>query len=75
LASDGLWDVMSSCGAVEYVLELQQDGHTRDEVATLLVEEALRRGTYDNITVVIIWLDQNHRSSSIRHEHQESSSI
>jgi hypothetical protein len=35
----------------------------------------LRRGTYDNITVVIIWLDQNHRSSSIRHETKESSSI
>ena len=65
LASDGLWDVMSSSGAVEYVLSLLEDGHRQDKVATLMVEEALRRGTYDNITVVIIWLDRSHHQESI----------
>jgi protein phosphatase 1L len=65
LASDGLWDVMSSHGAVEYVLSLLEGGQSRDKVATLMVEEALRRGTYDNITVVIIWLDRSHHQESI----------
>jgi serine/threonine protein phosphatase PrpC len=48
VATDGLWDVF----------EALTDGRDRDRIATLLVEEALRRGTYDNITVVILWLDQ-----------------
>ena len=64
LASDGSWDVMSSEGAVEYVLSLLEDGHRRDNVATLMLEEALRRGTYDNITIVIIWLDRSHHQES-----------
>lgn len=28
----------------------------RSSIATLVVEEALRRGSYDNITVIILWL-------------------
>ena len=63
LASDGLWDVMDSQDAVDYVKSvlshLQEDGYDRDMIATSIVEEALRRGTYDNITVLIIWLDQS----------------
>lgn len=58
LATDGLWDVFSSGGAVDFVLEAITDGRDKDRIATLLVEEALRRGTYDNITVVILWLDR-----------------
>ena len=59
LATDGLWDVFESEDAVEYVLSLEREGHEHKKIATLMVEEALRRGTYDNITVVIIWLDRN----------------
>eukprot|EP00934_Nitzschia_sp_Nitz4_P004071 Nitzschia sp. Nitz4//scaffold197_size40390//26197//27543//NITZ4_007519-RA/size40390-processed-gene-0.9-mRNA-1//1//CDS//3329540490//4061//frame0 len=56
LASDGLWDVMESDEAVDFVLWFQSEGHNHDEIATLIVEEALGRGAYDNITVLIIWL-------------------
>ena len=59
VASDGLWDVMDSQEAVDYVKSIHErylDGMDRDMIATSVVEEALRRGTYDNITVLIIWL-------------------
>jgi serine/threonine protein phosphatase PrpC len=59
IATDGLWDVFDSDDAVDFVLSSRQDGHQLERIATLVVEEALRRGTYDNITVVIIWLDRN----------------
>jgi len=95
VASDGLWDVMSSREAVKYVqsmmagsvgalpeggvaqgnrpsdvdLRTWQAQYSEDrglvraalqsrkkKMAKYLVEEALRRGTYDNITVAILWL-------------------
>jgi serine/threonine protein phosphatase PrpC len=59
LATDGLWDVMSSPNAVAFIhalLEASTDDDERDQIATMLVEEALRRGSYDNITVIIVWL-------------------
>eukprot|EP00980_Cylindrotheca_fusiformis_P008959 scaffold1912_cov135-Cylindrotheca_fusiformis.AAC.6 len=59
VATDGLWDVFDSNDAVDFVLSLRQDGHQLERISTLVVEEALRRGTYDNITVLIIWLDQD----------------
>mmetsp|Transcript_17448 Transcript_17448/g.42797 ORF Transcript_17448/g.42797 Transcript_17448/m.42797 type:complete len:281 (+) Transcript_17448:157-999(+) len=58
VATDGLWDVFGSEDAVDFVMALREDGHDLERIATLVVEEALRRGTYDNITVVIIWLDE-----------------
>ena len=62
VASDGLWDVMDSQEAVDYVKLIHErylDGMDRDMIATSVVEEALRRGTYDNITVLIIWLQRD----------------
>jgi serine/threonine protein phosphatase PrpC len=57
VATDGLWDVMDSDEAVEYVRSLLDAGLKRAKVAAHMVEEAIRRGTYDNVTVVIIWID------------------
>jgi protein phosphatase 1L len=59
VATDGLWDVLESNEAVDLVQQLVQQGLARDQVATWLVEESIRRGTYDNVTVVIIWLDRS----------------
>lgn len=59
LATDGLWDVLESNEAVDLVQQLVQQGLARDHVASWLVEESIRRGTYDNVTVVIIWLDRS----------------
>lgn len=55
LASDGLWDVMTSDEAVELIhyLLLQVEP---DLIADLVTEEALLRGTTDNVTVIIIFL-------------------
>ena len=52
-ACDGLFDVMSDQDAVDFVL-----GHLdeRDTIAQLLVKEALRRGSTDNITATVAWL-------------------
>jgi protein phosphatase 1L len=65
LATDGLWDVMTPQDVVDLVeFKLQEQGdcdeaHTKlvqAKMAEFLVAEALRRGTYDNVTVVILWL-------------------
>ena len=67
LATDGLWDVMSSQEVVTYihaVLDTHNDPSKPDfrrkalyeNMANLLVAEALKRGTMDNVTIVILWL-------------------
>jgi serine/threonine protein phosphatase PrpC len=56
LATDGLWDVMDSTEAVSYVKFVLESGLSKEKVASQMVQEALRRGTFDNITVLVIWL-------------------
>ncbi|CAL5221222.1 g3373 [Coccomyxa viridis] len=65
MASDGLWDVLSDQQAVETAEETLKDqiagkGHVSDavakEVSSALVMAALRKGTLDNVTVVILLL-------------------
>jgi serine/threonine protein phosphatase PrpC len=56
LATDGLWDVMDSSEAVSYVKFVVEAGLSKEKVASQVVQEALRRGTFDNITVLVIWL-------------------
>jgi serine/threonine protein phosphatase PrpC len=61
LATDGLWDVMSSSDVVAFVHALLEaaadDAGEREFIANSVVEEALRRGSWDNITVIIVWLN------------------
>ena len=71
VACDGLWDVMEDQEAVDLVRgrvrhrrddddddrlggSEMRDG--REGASSFLVEEALRRGSADNITVVVYWL-------------------
>lgn len=63
LASDGLWDVMSSQEAVDYVHESLRnddiklkDHVPRESIARKVANEALERGSADNVCVVIVWL-------------------
>lgn len=63
LATDGLWDVMTSEEVVSFChfkLRAQEDAQMKQiiqrKMAEFLVAEALRRGTVDNVTVVILWL-------------------
>lgn len=63
LATDGLFDVMSSQAVARFVTDLLNRTHTnhrdriRQDMAQYVVEEALRRGTGDNVTVLILWLN------------------
>lgn len=54
VACDGVWDVMNDSEAVAFV---QKHKDNKETVARKLVEEAIRRGTTDNVTAVVVWLD------------------
>jgi serine/threonine protein phosphatase PrpC len=63
LASDGLWDVMSSQEVVDFVHEVlssDTDTHSqlekRENMARMVANEALERGSADNVCVVMLWL-------------------
>jgi serine/threonine protein phosphatase PrpC len=53
LACDGLFDVMKDQEAADLVQQFQGD---KADVACHLVEEALRRGTTDNVSAIVVWL-------------------
>ena len=76
LASDGLWDVMSSQEAVDFVHEKLKSeniagdesrrfnkGRNRWHMSGLLANEAMNRGTGDNVCVLILWLDAQDKAS------------
>jgi len=58
VACDGLWDVMEDDEAVDAVrAHVAKNGlASRTDVASILVNEALERGSTDNVTVVVYWL-------------------
>jgi serine/threonine protein phosphatase PrpC len=73
LASDGLWDVMSSQDVVSFVHnrletelnreQLDKDDHEgtklvlRRNMAKFVASEAIRRGSGDNVCVLMVWLN------------------
>lgn len=73
LASDGLWDVMTSNEVVEFVHEkIEKELSSiniakgdlanftlvlRRNMAKFVAREAIRRGSSDNVCVVMVWLD------------------
>eukprot|EP00590_Aulacoseira_subarctica_P009093 CAMPEP_0172414894 /NCGR_PEP_ID=MMETSP1064-20121228/1496_1 /TAXON_ID=202472 /ORGANISM="Aulacoseira subarctica , Strain CCAP 1002/5" /LENGTH=487 /DNA_ID=CAMNT_0013151757 /DNA_START=81 /DNA_END=1544 /DNA_ORIENTATION=+ len=68
VASDGLWDVMTSQEAVDFVhskLNSENDPEksndkawNRRHMSRFLAKEAMDRGTGDNVCVLILWLDE-----------------
>lgn len=67
VACDGLWDVMEDQEAVNLVRgrvwvdenaarDTEEQVVGREGAASLLVDEAMRRGTTDNVTVIVYWL-------------------
>jgi len=54
MASDGLWDVFSSQGAVTFARGRLQEHNDPDKCSEELIEEALKRHTTDNITCVCV---------------------
>mmetsp|Transcript_1628 Transcript_1628/g.4894 ORF Transcript_1628/g.4894 Transcript_1628/m.4894 type:complete len:478 (+) Transcript_1628:292-1725(+) len=68
LASDGVWEFMTSNEVAEFVGKLRRDGVPADAAADTLVREAVRRWrrnevVVDDTTCVIIYLDFPHYSS------------
>jgi len=79
LASDGLWDVMTSQEVVDFIHEtMQEDIKTasqqqdttslnhllRRTMARRVAKEAIIRGSGDNVCVVMVWLSDVEASSS-----------
>jgi serine/threonine protein kinase/serine/threonine protein phosphatase PrpC/CRP-like cAMP-binding protein len=59
LASDGIWDVLTSQQAVLFVRRfLAMNGGDIDAAASALVKTALASGTVDNVSAVIVALNQ-----------------
>jgi serine/threonine protein phosphatase PrpC len=63
VACDGLWDVVEDQEAVDLVRNFISDKTSihslksrQDKAARYLIDEALRRGSTDNITVIVYWL-------------------
>lgn len=54
IACDGLWDVMESADVVAWVKRLVENGRRVDDIARDLVAHAMRCGSTDNVTVVIV---------------------
>jgi len=76
LASDGLWNMMTSQECVNFIherlnafpeamdkmspLEMQQQEHARRKAMPRFVaNEALKRGSGDNVCIVIVWLSES----------------
>ena len=70
VATDGLWDVFNNWEVVDFILKrsnarkvsnngarAQADGDRENEITRALVQEALDRGSNDNISVIILWLN------------------
>jgi serine/threonine protein phosphatase PrpC len=66
LACDGLWDVMNPEQVVDFILEqMYIDPKTgiltcrdkRKNIANLLAREAIKRGSLDNISIIIVFLE------------------
>lgn len=56
IACDGLWDALTNQQVVEYIRDLQFSGFNGN-FAKKLADYALEKGSYDNITVIIYFLN------------------
>jgi hypothetical protein len=58
LASDGLWDEITNEFAVDFVKKGLRGGKVLDTIAKELTAEAIKKGSTDNISVVIVKLKE-----------------
>ena len=56
IGCDGLWDVMTHEESVGFVKERLDQGITPQKMSEHIVKEALKRGSKDNITVLVVTL-------------------
>jgi protein phosphatase 1L len=66
LATDGVWDVFSNQDAVDYVGSLMALGHRDPTIlANKLVRQAIRLGSEDNVTAIVVLFDQSAMFSAV----------
>eukprot|EP01028_Stygiella_incarcerata_P005004 TRINITY_DN215_c0_g1_i1.p1 TRINITY_DN215_c0_g1~~TRINITY_DN215_c0_g1_i1.p1 ORF type:complete len:304 (+),score=91.19 TRINITY_DN215_c0_g1_i1:256-1167(+) len=56
IACDGLWDVVSDDDATRLCREKRDARYTATDCARLLVQKALREGSSDNVSVIVVFL-------------------
>mmetsp|Transcript_18331 Transcript_18331/g.27228 ORF Transcript_18331/g.27228 Transcript_18331/m.27228 type:complete len:998 (-) Transcript_18331:677-3670(-) len=57
IASDGLFEVLDNEQVAQIVLKLRMNGENASDVAKALCTEALRKGSSDNVSAVVVLLD------------------
>ncbi|KAG1695496.1 hypothetical protein DVH05_019653 [Phytophthora capsici] len=65
LACDGLWDTIKSKEAVKYVADRLNEGYSAKQASQSLANLAIRSGSSDNVSVIIVLLNTEQISSSI----------
>jgi protein phosphatase 2C family protein 2/3 len=63
-ATDGLWDVFDAQSVINFIRKRLNKKIDLQQVSQEVVEEALRRGSVDNITVALMVFNLNRRTSS-----------
>eukprot|EP00581_Thalassiosira_minuscula_P015230 CAMPEP_0183716110 /NCGR_PEP_ID=MMETSP0737-20130205/10120_1 /TAXON_ID=385413 /ORGANISM="Thalassiosira miniscula, Strain CCMP1093" /LENGTH=1061 /DNA_ID=CAMNT_0025945321 /DNA_START=142 /DNA_END=3327 /DNA_ORIENTATION=+ len=58
LACDGLFEVMSNEEVGREVVRMRDEGYKAGDVAKNLCGQALKKGSYDNLSVVVVYLDK-----------------
>lgn len=59
IGCDGLWDVMTYEDACNFCTNLVRAGADSQSISTSIVQEALRRGSTDNVTVLFVNLQKH----------------
>ncbi|CAH0475246.1 unnamed protein product [Peronospora belbahrii] len=65
LACDGLWDTIRSKEAVKFVADRLNEGYSATQASHSLANLAIRSGSSDNVSVVIVLLNTEQTPSSI----------
>lgn len=66
IASDGLFDVMTSQDVVSFihqqVVTTPPHNHQflQKNIGKIVADEALKRGSFDNITVLVLWINRRY---------------
>ena len=58
LACDGLFEVMSNEEVGREVARMRGEGYAAGDAAKNLCGQALKKGSYDNLSVVVVYLDE-----------------
>jgi len=59
LASDGLWDVFDKEDVTKFVVTAHSNGLNAKQIAQMLVEEAIKKGSMDNVSAIITIFNGN----------------